>query len=70
MIAFLSLALRAMVSLLKVKVRLEAEIIMLRHRLNVLRWYVSGSIRRECLDHVVVFGGACPICTSCGRCRK
>jgi putative transposase len=37
MIAFLSLLLHVVVSPLKTKARLEAEIIMLRHQLNVLR---------------------------------
>src|SRR6478609_4882833 len=37
MIAFLSLLLHVVVSPFKTKARLEAEIIMLRHQLNVLR---------------------------------
>ena len=37
MIAFMSLILHVVVSPLKTKARLEAEIIMLRHQLNVLR---------------------------------
>src|SRR4029453_8018466 len=37
MIAFLILVLHVVVSLLKTRARLEAEIIMLRHQLNVLR---------------------------------
>ena len=37
MIAFLSLVLHVLVSPFKTKARLEAEIIMLRHQLNVLR---------------------------------
>jgi hypothetical protein len=37
MIAFLSLFLHVLVSPLKTPARLEAEIVMLRHQLNVLR---------------------------------
>jgi hypothetical protein len=37
MIAFLSLLINVVVSPFKTKARLEAEIIMLRHQLNVLR---------------------------------
>jgi hypothetical protein len=37
MIAFLILVLHVVVALLKTKARLEAEIIVLRHQLNVLR---------------------------------
>jgi hypothetical protein len=37
MIAFLSLLLHVVVSLFRTKARLEAEIILLRHQLNVLR---------------------------------
>ncbi len=58
MIAFLSLLLHVVVSPFRTKARLEAEIILLRHQLNVLRrrvprrrnwrsptdWSLSGSI--------------------------
>jgi hypothetical protein len=42
MIAFLSLLLHVMVSPFRTKARLEAEIILLRHQLNVLRRRVSS----------------------------
>jgi hypothetical protein len=43
MIAFLSLLLHVVVSPFKTKVRLEAEIILLRHQLNVLRRRVPSN---------------------------
>jgi hypothetical protein len=43
MIAFLSLVLHVVFSPFKAKARLEAEIIMLRHQLNVLRRRVPSS---------------------------
>jgi len=45
MIAFLSLALHVLISPFKTRARLEAEIVMLRHQLNVLR--LSGIITSE-----------------------
>jgi hypothetical protein len=45
MIAFLVLVLHVVVSPLKTRARLEAEIIMLRHQLNVLRRRVPSKPR-------------------------
>jgi transposase InsO family protein len=63
MIGFLRLVGHVLVSPFKTRTRLEAEIILLRHQLNVLRRRAPaerliGSIRRECFDHIVIFGGA------------
>ena len=71
MIGLLRFVLAVVASPFKSKIRLEAENAVLRHQLIVLRrkptapaspWQngfaerLIGSIRRECLDHIVVFG--------------
>jgi hypothetical protein len=43
MIAFLSLSLHVLISPFKTQAKLEAEIVMLRHQLNVLRWRVHST---------------------------
>src|SRR4029453_19384707 len=53
MIAFLSLLLHVVVSPLKTKARLEAEIIMLRHQLNVLRRRVPSKSRLAVADRLL-----------------
>jgi transposase InsO family protein len=53
MIAFLSLVLHIMVSPFKTKARLEAEIIMLRHQLNVLRRRVPSKLRLAAADRLL-----------------
>ena len=45
MIAFLILFLHVLVSPLKTQARLEAEILVLRHQLNVLRRQVTATLR-------------------------
>ena len=47
MIAFLILFIHVVISPFKTKARLEAEIIMLRHQLNVLRRRVPGEPRLQ-----------------------
>jgi transposase InsO family protein len=62
----LKLILGLLASLFRPRAKLEAEILMLRQQINVLRRRVQnayverliGSIRRECLDHMIVFGEA------------
>ena len=56
MIAFLSLVLDIVVSPFKTKARLEAEIIILRHQLNVLRRSVASKPKLGPTDD----------CSSCG----
>ena len=56
MIAFLILVLHVVVSPLKTKARLEAEIIMLRHQLNVLRRRVPSKPRLAVADRCSSFG--------------
>ena len=53
MIAFLILVLHVVVSPLKSKARLEAEIIMLRHQLNVLRRRVPSKPRLAVADRLL-----------------
>src|SRR5712672_649949 len=53
MIAFLSLVLHIVVSPFKTKARLEAEIIMLRHQLNVLRRRVPPKPRLAVADRLL-----------------
>jgi hypothetical protein len=53
MIAFMSLILHVMVSPLKTKARLEAEIIMLRHQLNVLRRRVPTMPKFAVVDRLL-----------------
>ena len=53
MIAFLILFLHVVVSPLKTKARLEAEIIMLRHQLNVLRRRVPSKPRLAVADRLL-----------------
>ena len=54
MIAFLILVLHVVVSALKTKARLEAEIIMLRHQLNVLRRRVPSKPRLAVADRLLL----------------
>ena len=53
MIAFLSLLLHVVVSPFKTKARLEAEIILLRHQLNVLRRRVPSKPKLAVADRLV-----------------
>jgi hypothetical protein len=53
MIAFMSLILHVVVSPLKTKARLEAEIIMLRHQLKVLRRRVPTKPKFAIVDHLL-----------------
>ena len=53
MIAFLSLVLHIVVAPFKTKARLEAEIIMLRHQLNVLRRRVPPKLRLAVADRLL-----------------
>jgi putative transposase len=53
MIAFLSLFLHVLVSPLKTQARLEAEIVMLRHQLNVLRRRVPSKPRLTVADRLI-----------------
>src|SRR3984893_2102531 len=53
MIAFLSLLLHVVVSPFKTKARLEAEIIMLRHQLNVLRQRVPSKPKLTVVDRLL-----------------
>jgi hypothetical protein len=53
MIAFLSLFLHVLVSPLKTHARLEAEIVMLRHQLNVLRRRVPSKPRLTVADRLI-----------------
>ena len=53
MIAFLVLVLHVVVSPLKTRARLEAEIIMLRHQLNVLRRRVPSKPRLAVADRLL-----------------
>jgi hypothetical protein len=47
----------ALIGLFRSRSALRAEILVLRHQLNVgYSERLIGSIRRDCLDHVVVFG--------------
>ena len=54
MIAFLSLLLHVVVSPFKTKARLEAEIIMLRHQLNVLRQRVPSKPKLTVVDRLLL----------------
>jgi transposase InsO family protein len=61
MVAFLILFLHVLVSLFKTQAQLEAEIVLLRHQSPWQNGHAErliGSIHRECLDHIVVFGEA------------
>ena len=53
MIAFLSLLLHVVISPLKTKAQLEAEIILLRHQLNVLRRRVPSKPRLAVADRLL-----------------
>src|SRR5205807_5121784 len=53
MIAFLSLFLHVLVSPLKTRARLEGEIIMLRHQLNVLRRRVPSKPKLAVADRLL-----------------
>jgi hypothetical protein len=53
MIAFLSLLLHVVVSLFKTKARLEAEIVLLRHQLNVLRRRVPSNPKLAVADRLL-----------------
>src|SRR6202035_294691 len=53
MIAFLSLFLRVLVSPFKTKARLEAEIVLLRHQLNVLRRRVPSRPKLAVADRLL-----------------
>jgi hypothetical protein len=53
MIAFMSLILHVVVSPLKTKALLEAEIIMLRHQLNVLRRRVPSKPKFAVVDRLL-----------------
>ena len=53
MIAFLSLFLHIVVSPFRTKARLEAEIILLRHQLNVLRRRVPSKPRLAAADRLL-----------------
>src|SRR4029434_9798009 len=53
MIAFLSLLLHVVVSPFRTKARLEAEIILLRHQLNVLRRCVPSNPKLAVADRLV-----------------
>ena len=53
MIAFLSLLLHVVVSPFRTKARLEAEIILLRHQLNVLRQRVPSKPRLTMADRLL-----------------
>ena len=52
MISFMSLVLHVLVSRFKTQARLEAEIIMLRHQLNVLRRRVPSKPKMAVADRV------------------
>ena len=52
MIAFLSLLLHVMISPFKTKARLEAEIILLRHQLNVVRRRVPSNPKLTVADRL------------------
>ena len=53
MIAFLSLALHVQISPFKTRARLEAEIVMLRHQLNVLRRRVPSKPKLSVADRLL-----------------
>jgi hypothetical protein len=53
MIAFLSLLLHVVVSPFKTKARLEAEIVLLRHQLNVLRRRVPSTAKLVVADRLL-----------------
>jgi hypothetical protein len=53
MIAFLSLLLHVVVSPFRMKARLEAEIILLRHQLNVLRRRIPSNPKLAVADRLV-----------------
>ena len=53
MIAFLSLFIHILVSPFKTRARLEAEIVMLRHQLNVLRRGVPAKPRLTVADRLI-----------------
>lgn len=54
MIAFLSLALHVLISPFKARARLEAEIVMLRHQLNVLRRRVPSKPKLSIVDRLLL----------------
>src|SRR5258708_7798025 len=56
MIAFLGLVLHVLVSPFKTQARLEAEIIMLRHQLNVLRRRVPSKPKLATADRLLFIG--------------
>lgn len=53
MIAFLSLVFHVVVSPLKTRARLEAEIVLLRHQLNVLRRRVPSKPKLAVTDRLL-----------------
>lgn len=53
MIAFLSLGLHVLISPFKTRARLEAEIVMLRHQLNVLRRHVPSKPKLSVADRLL-----------------
>lgn len=53
MIAFLSLFLHILVSPFKARARLEAEIVLLRHQLNVLAYNLANFLRTLALPKAV-----------------
>ena len=54
MIAFLILFLHVLVSPFKARAQLEAEIIVLRHQLNVLRWRVPSKPKLAIVDRLLL----------------
>ena len=59
MITFLSLVFHVVVSPFKTRVRLEAEIVLLRHQLNVLRRHVPSKPKLTVADRLL-FVWLCP----------
>ena len=53
MISFLSVLLHVVVSPFRTKARLDAEIILLQHQLNVLRWHVPSNHEIGVADRLV-----------------
>ena len=53
MIAFLSLFLQVLVSPFKTQARLEAEIVLVRHQLNVLRWRIPSKPKLAVVDRLL-----------------
>ena len=53
MISFLSVLLHVVISPFRTKARLDAEIILLQHQLNVLRWHVPSNHEIGVADRLV-----------------